>query len=402
MRDITLEDTFYAQFTTRAFATGIPTTLAGTPVVVAYEDDSTTEITAGITLTVDHDSVTGKNLLTVVATAANGYENGKDYALVITTGTVDSISVVGEVVAEFSVGRSAAALDLANGTDGLGALKALIDTMDTVVDAIKAVTDLLPDAGALSTIGTDTARLTAVRAAVLTDWIDGGRLDLLLDAIPTTAMRGTDSAALASEVTTARMSELDDSAGKLVAVADLIKTAADAIKLETDKLTLGDAGAGVAGSILEEIETRPTTAMRGTDSAALASVATEARLAELDAANLPTDIAAIPTTAMRGTDNVVLAGPTKAEMDTAHALLATPAQVNTEVDNAFTTQMADSVPVDGSLATREQALYMVLQFLTDFGIAGTTLTVRKVDGSTALMTFTLDDDTAPTDITRTS
>lgn len=35
-------------------------------------------------------------------------------------------------------------------------------------------------------------------------------------------------------------------------------------------------------------------AMRGTDSAALASVATEARLAELDAANLPADIDAIP------------------------------------------------------------------------------------------------------------
>ncbi len=71
----------------------------------------------------------------------------------------------------------------------------------------------------------------------------------------------------------------------------------------------------------------PTTAMRGTDSAALASVATEARLAELDAGNLPTDIAAIPTTAMRGTDNVVLAGPTKAEMDAAHALLATEANI---------------------------------------------------------------------------
>lgn len=37
--------------------------------------------------------------------------------------------------------------------------------------------------------------------------------------------------------------------------------------------------------------------MRGTDSAALASIATEARLAELDAGNLPLDIAALPTVA---------------------------------------------------------------------------------------------------------
>jgi len=39
------------------------------------------------------------------------------------------------------------------------------------------------DDGTLNTIATDAARLTAVRAAILTDWIDGGRLDLLLDAI---------------------------------------------------------------------------------------------------------------------------------------------------------------------------------------------------------------------------
>lgn len=46
--------------------------------------------------------------------------------------------------------------------------------------------------------GTDSAALASVctetRLAALTDWLNGGRLDLLLDAIPTTAMRGTDSA----------------------------------------------------------------------------------------------------------------------------------------------------------------------------------------------------------------
>lgn len=123
MRDITLADTFYAFFTSRAFATGVPTVLAGTPVVSAYENDSVTQITAGITLGVSHDSVVGLNLLTIVATGANGYEAGKDYTLVITTGTVGGVSVVGEVVGEFSIGRSAAAVDLANGTDGLGAIK---------------------------------------------------------------------------------------------------------------------------------------------------------------------------------------------------------------------------------------------------------------------------------------
>jgi hypothetical protein len=123
MPDYTVGDTLYKRFTTRAFATGAPTTLAGTPVVSAYEDDSVTQITAGITLGVDHDSVTGLNLLTIVATGANGFETGKSYDLVITTGTVDSVSVVGEVVWHFSLSAEAAAVDLANGTDGLGAIK---------------------------------------------------------------------------------------------------------------------------------------------------------------------------------------------------------------------------------------------------------------------------------------
>lgn len=106
MRDITLADTVYIAFTTRAFDTGIPTTLAGTPVVSAYENADLTQITAGITLGVDHDGVTGLNMLTIVATGANGFEADKDYTLVITTGTVSTVSVVGESVGEFSIQRA--------------------------------------------------------------------------------------------------------------------------------------------------------------------------------------------------------------------------------------------------------------------------------------------------------
>lgn len=60
----------------------------------------------------------------------------------------------------------------------------------------------ISDAGALDldTQLANTNEVTAARMGALTDWINGGRLDLLLDAIPTTAMRGTDNAALASVV----------------------------------------------------------------------------------------------------------------------------------------------------------------------------------------------------------
>jgi len=70
--------------------------------------------------------------------------------------------------------------------------------------------------------------------AALTDWLDGGRLDLLLDAIPTTAMRGTDNAALASVCTEARLAALTDwlDGGRL----DLLL---DAVKAKTDNLPDG-------------------------------------------------------------------------------------------------------------------------------------------------------------------
>jgi len=54
---------------------------------------------------------------------------------------------------------------------------------------------------------------------------------------------------------------------------------------------------GIVDDILVDTAGLNGDAMRGTNSAALASVCTEGRLSELDAGNLPTDIAAIPTAA---------------------------------------------------------------------------------------------------------
>ena len=101
--DIRLEDTIDVKFTTRRFSTGAPFALAGTPAVSAYVGNSVVQITAGITLTTDFDTVTGLNNVRVAATAANGYTAGTNVDLVITAGTVDSVSVVGEVIGSFSI-----------------------------------------------------------------------------------------------------------------------------------------------------------------------------------------------------------------------------------------------------------------------------------------------------------
>lgn len=79
------------------------------------------------------------------------------------------------------------------------------------------------------------------------------------------------------------------------------------------------------------------------------------------------------------------------------------AQVNAEVVDVLRTDtIPDSVPADGSAPTLSQAVYLILQRLYEAAVSGTTLTVYKPDGTTALVTCTINDDTSPTAITRAS
>ena len=62
--------------------------------------------------------------------------------------------------------------------------------------------------------------------------------------------------------------------------------------------------------------------------------------------------------------------------------------------------LPDSVAADGTRPTPNQALLMISRFLFERGVVGATMTVYKEDGATASMTFTLNDATTPTAITR--
>lgn len=94
----------YGKFTTFRPSTGAAFTLGGTPALSVYKDNSTTQSTSGVTLTADFDSVTGLNHF-AIDTSADGtfYSAGSFFDIVITTGTVDSVSVVGTVVASFTI-----------------------------------------------------------------------------------------------------------------------------------------------------------------------------------------------------------------------------------------------------------------------------------------------------------
>jgi hypothetical protein len=102
--DIALGDTIDIKFTTRRFSTGAPHELAGAPAVAAYVGNGTTEISgAAVALTADFDGRTGLNNVRVQATSGNGFSVGTNVQLVITAGTVDSVSVAGEVIGSFSI-----------------------------------------------------------------------------------------------------------------------------------------------------------------------------------------------------------------------------------------------------------------------------------------------------------
>ena len=122
MRDITLGETIYFNFTTRQFSDGVPTVLSNTPVLSVLEEDNVTPITSGVTVAVDRASVVGLNQAKIIATGGNGYEAGKGYCVYISTGTVGGVSVIGEVVAQFTIEAAAVVADVATAQTDLDTL----------------------------------------------------------------------------------------------------------------------------------------------------------------------------------------------------------------------------------------------------------------------------------------
>ena len=77
-------------------------------------------------------------------------------------------------------------------------------------------------------------------------------------------------------------------------------------------------------------------------------------------------------------------------------LMAVPADVT--AGNA----LPDSYSADGAQPTLAQAILEIRQFLFERAVSGTTVTVKKPNGSSSAMTFTLDNNASPTSITRAS
>jgi len=71
-----------------------------------------------------------------------------------------------------------------------------------------------------------------------------------------------------------------------------------------------------------------------------------------------------------------------------------------ELDATWTTAQTESYASDGAAATPAQLLYMIYCAVGEFSISGTTITGKKVDGSTTAMTWTINSESSPTSRTR--
>lgn len=98
----------YGKFVSCRADTSAPATLTSGALSV-YKDNSTTQSATGVTFSGDFDSVTGLNHF-AIDTSADGtfYAAGSFFDIVVTTGTVNSVSAVGSCVGQFTIRKTSA------------------------------------------------------------------------------------------------------------------------------------------------------------------------------------------------------------------------------------------------------------------------------------------------------
>ena len=187
--------------------------------ITALNDVAATDIVSAGAITTSSGAVS--TVTTVGTTTTNTDMRGTDSAATAANlATVDT-NVDSILVDTAEIGTAGAGLtniNLPNQTmDITGNLSGSVGSVTGGATSAAQTTaqndlDIITGASGVNLLTATQASIDAIEAdtnELQTDWANGGRLDLLLDAIPTTAMRGTDSAALASVCTETRLAELD-------------------------------------------------------------------------------------------------------------------------------------------------------------------------------------------------
>jgi hypothetical protein len=105
------------------------------------------------------------------------------------------------------------------------------------------------------------------------------------------------------------------------------------------------------------------------------------------------------TTAIHSDTTIIASDIVEIYSDTT-ILVTGQTSVTSDIAAIFTTAMTESYNADGSPPTPAQALFVIMQRLTEFAISGTTITVKKLDGTSTALTLTMDNNTNPSSSTR--
>lgn len=367
--DYDISTIIYGKFSTFRPSTGATYTLGGTPALSVYKDGSDTQSTAGITLTADFDSVTGLNHF-AIDTSADGtfYAAGSNFDVVITTGTIDSVSVTGSVVASFTLRKGSALKPTTAGR-----------TLDVSAGG---------EAGL--------------------DWANVGSPTATVGLSGTTVKTATDVEADTQDIQSRLPTALSGGYMKCDVFsmqAGTIAAAAFAANAITSDALDNTAGEFIAAYVWNQDITGYITANGGSDILRGISTAVNA-LNDLSSSEVATAVwnAGTASYGTAGSYGLLLETNIDAAISSRLATLGytappTAAQNATAV---LTTAMTESYAADGAAPTLAQAIFLCQQRLTEFSISGTAITVKKLDGSTAAATLTMNDASTPTSSTRTA
>jgi hypothetical protein len=361
-----IDEVVHFTVTTRDPATGGESDATGDVVFNIYEEATDTPIAGSPITMTKRTSLTGRYRGTFTMSAANGFEAGKFYDVIV-SGTVVGVTdnapvmLIHCVPAESVVGvpkvdQHALGGDAQSTTDLKDFADAGYDPATNKVQGVVLVDTLTTYTGNTPQTADHAASIALILAdtnELQTDWVNGGRLDLILDATAT-------ASALASLVT-----------------------------------TVGVAGAGLTAA----------------DDAVIAAIAA---LNNVSTAQVQTAAAAAltaydpPTNAEFEARTLVAANYFDPAADTV-ANVTTVGSVTTKTGYALTSDydfakgtvaVTEAYAADGAAPTPVQALMLIQQALTEFTISGTTTTIKKLDGSTTAASLTLNNATTPTGVTR--
>lgn len=397
--------TLYIPFDSFAGSTGASITLTGLAVtdIEIYKDGGTTQRASdnGYTLLdtdgIDFDGLTGIHGFSISLadnSTAGFYAAGSRYFVVVSSVTIDS-QTVSFVAAAFEIGYPDSVFDttiatlstqtsftLTAGPAEDDALNGCMALLHDVASAVQCGFALVQDYTGASKTVTLAAGTTFTAAA--TDNISFYPPALLPTVLGRTvgveANGKVTGVVLTDTVTTytGNTPQTGDSFARLGAPAGA-SVSADIAAIEAQTDDIGAAGAGLSAIPWNanwdaEVESEVTDALTAFGASTL--TAAEAN-AEVDTALADVGL----TTTITG------------RIDAAVSTRATPAQI-------LTTALTEAYAADGAAPTLSQLLFLVLAALTEFAISGTTISVKKLDGTTEAATYTLDDDTNPTSRTR--